>query len=121
MANILIRDIPENVASALTEKAQAVGKDRMAYIRALLIKDAAEPVVKERYAYRFVSDTGLASGIIRRFGDKVESVGVTGVTVEGLQVIGRVEVLMRRNNPGDREEALYLLKHHFNNVFEIPV
>ena len=120
MTNILIRDIPENVASALTEKAQAVGKDRMAYIRDLLIKDAAEPVIKERYAYRFVSDTGLASGIIRRFGNKVEDVGVTGVTVEGLQVIEQVKGLMRRNKPGDREEALYLLKHYFNNVVEVP-
>ncbi len=118
MTNILIRDIPEGVASALTEKAQAVGKDRMTYIRDLLIKDAAEPLVKDHYAFRFVSD--LASGTIRRLRDQSVIKEVTGLSPEGSQVIEQVKTLMQRNKPGDREEAIHLLKCHFSNVFEIP-
>ena len=120
MTDILIREVPEDVANALAELARGAGKDRMTFIRDLLIKAATEPIVKERYAIRFSTDTGLARGMLRRVHDDVERVGVTGLTVEAWQVIGQVEVLMRRNNPGDREEAIHLLKSNFNSVFEVP-
>jgi hypothetical protein len=121
MTDILIRGVPEDVANALAELARGAGKDRMTFIRDLLIKAATEPIVKERYAIRFSTDTGLASGMLRRIGDRVERVGVTGLTVEAWQVIAQVEKIMLRNDPGDREDAIHLLKRDFSRVFEVPV
>jgi len=121
MAQKLIRDIPDETMTALEAKAAAAGQNTEAWIRDLLIQAAAEPIVKERYAIRFSNDTGLAGGMLRRFRDVVERVGFYGLSIEGLQVIEQVEALMRRNNAGDREEAIYLLKCHFNSVFEVPV
>ncbi|SRR6266567_5834257 len=120
MTDILIREVPEDVANALAELARGAGKDRMTFIRDLLIKAAAGPIVKERYAIRFSTDNGLASGMLRRVHNDVERVGVAGLTEEAWKVIEEVEVLMRRNNPGDREEAIHLLKRNFSSVFEVP-
>jgi|SRR5215469_9706186 len=120
MAQKLIRDIPDETMAALEAKAAAAGQNTEAWIRDLLIQAAAEPIVKERYAFRFSTDTGLAKGMLRRVHDNVERVGVTGLTVEGWQVIVQVEKLMLRNNPGDREDAMHLLKSNFNSVFEVP-
>ena len=120
MAQKLIRAIPDETMTAIEAKAAAAGQNTEAWIRDLLIQAAAEPIVKERYALRFSTDTGLAKGLLRRFHDKVEHVGVSGLTTEGSQVIEQVEALMRRNNAGDREGAIHLLKCHFNSVFEVP-
>ena len=120
MAQKLIRDIPDEIMIAIEAKAAAAGQNTEAWIRDLLIQAAAEPIVKERYAFRFTTDTGLAKGMLRRVHDNIERVGVTGLTVEGWRVIGQVEKLMLRNNPGDREDAMHLLRSNFNSVFEVP-
>ncbi len=75
MSDLLIRDVPEEIMAALSQKASAAGQDRMSWIRAQLVKLAAEPIITERYAIRFYADEGPAKGSIRRFSDGVNGVG----------------------------------------------
>ena len=123
MPDILIRDVPEEVMAALSQKASAAGKDRMSFIRDLLIKLAAEPIITERYAIRFYADDGPAKGSIRRFSDGLNGVGggCSDLSQEQFDAYKKAQDLVRRNSLGDREEAIFLLKSHFNNVFEVPV
>ena len=121
MADILIRDIPEEVATALSQKAVAAGKDRMAYIRDLLTKVASEPIVSERYAYRVYGKDG--KGKITRHSDHPNGTGsvFTNFGQEDVNTIQKAEDLIRRNGVGDREKAVALLQQQFEEVVEVPV
>lgn len=123
MADILIRDIPDDIAKALTEHAQAAGQDRMTYIRAMLIQAASGPIVKKRYAIRFYNDANSSRGLIRRFGDdpRQTSYGCDVADSEAGKAVERAIDFVRRNGPGDREEATWELRNHFDHVFEVPV
>jgi hypothetical protein len=121
MTDILLRGISDDAASALTQKAQAAGIDRMAWIIDLLTKVAAEPIVRERYAYRFYGP-GEARGLVRRLSNHVNGVvgGSDHCTMLQMQALSRAQDLMRRNEPGDQLKAYDLLKSHFDEVFEVP-
>jgi len=123
MVDILIRDVPEDAARALSEHAQASGKDRMAYIRDLLIQFASEPIVKERYAIRFYDDDTPAHGLIRRMCGDGNGIGggPDRLTPAQMHAYEQARDLVLRNRPGDREKVIWLLKSHFDNVFEVPV
>ncbi len=123
MSDLLIRDVPEEIMAALSQKASAAGQDRMSWIRAQLVKLAAEPIITERYAIRFYADEGPAKGSIRRFSDGVNGVGggCSDLSEDQFGAYKKAQDLVRRNGLGDREEAIFLLKSHFNNVFEVPV
>ena len=124
MPDILIRDVPEDVANQLTARAALEGaKDRHVWLREQLIKLATEPQVKERYAFRVFGAVG--KGNIRRLGNDLNSTSATFSEFTRAEkiVMERVEALVRRNAPGDREKALHLLYEKFgeDNVFEVPV
>ena len=123
MSDLLIRDVPEEIMVALSQKARAVGKDRLSFVRDLLIKVPAEPIITERYAIRFYADEGPAKGSIRRFSGGVNGVGggCSDLSEDQFGAYKKAQDLVRRNSLGDREEAIFLLKSHFNNVFEVPV
>jgi uncharacterized membrane protein YidH (DUF202 family) len=122
MPDILIRDVPEDVANALSQMAQAAGKDRMAWIREQLSLLASGPVIHKRYAIKFYN-SGDESGLIRRFGDELNATSATHgmVSREIGDVISKAADHVRRNQAGDKEEAMWLLKNVFDNVFEVPV
>lgn len=121
----ILIDLPEEAAEALNAKARGLGKDRKNYIQDTLIAIAAGPIVKGRYALHFsTTDNSGAQGQIRRFNDDVNGTHASFIgarTTEQTDAINGATHLIRRNGPGDREEAFFLLKSHFNNVFEMPV
>ncbi len=123
MAQKLIRDIPDEIMAAIEQKARSNGQNAEAYIRDLLVKLAAEPIITERYAIRFYADDAPAKGSIRRFSDGVNGVGggCSDLSEDQFGAYKKAQDLVRRNSLGDREEAIFLLKSHFNNVFEVPV
>lgn len=122
MSDLLIRDIPDDIMAALSQKASAAGKDRMNFIRDLLVKVAAEPIITERYAYRVYSESG-SKGIIKRYSNHPN--GTTHVyqsfSEAEAQVMDKAADLIRRNGPGDREKAVAMLQGTFEEVMEIPV
>jgi hypothetical protein len=121
MADLLIRDIPEQVMTALSEKAQGAGLDRTAYVRQKLTEIASEPIVKERYAYRVYGKSG--KGIIRRLDNHPNGVGggCSNFSEEEFEAYNKAQDYMRRNGVGDREEAVSILKNAFEEVFEVAV
>ncbi len=123
MAQKLIRDIPDEIMAAIEQKARSNGQNAEAYIRDLLVKLAAEPIITERYAIRFYADDAPAKGSIRRFSDGANGVGggCSDLSEDQFGAYKKAQDLVRRNSLGDREEAIFLLKSHFNNVFEVPV
>lgn len=122
MPDILIRDVPEDIANWLTVKAAESGIDRMAYIRNLLTQHASGPVVKERYAYRVYTTSG-ARGKITRHSDHPNGTGsgFSGFNQEEADAMRRAEDFIRRNEVGDREKAVALLQATFEEVMETPV
>lgn len=123
MAQKLIRDIPDDVMAAIEAKAAAAGKKAETWIRDLLIQMAGEPIVRERYAIRFYADETPARGLIRRMCGDDGGIGGGPEDLNPAQTAAyeRAKELILHNGPGDREEAIYLLKSYFDNVFEVPV
>lgn len=120
----ILIELPDDVASALSIKARGAGKDRKNYIQDTLISIAASSVV-ERYALHFsTTDNSGVTGQIRRFNNDLNGTHTTFIgarTIEQTNAINEASNLVRRNEPGDREEAIHVLKTHFNNVYEMPV
>lgn len=122
MAQKVIRNIPDEVMSALEQKAQAAGVSSEEWIRSLLVREASEPMVRERYAYRVYAKSG-ARGKITRHSDHPNGTSATyeNFGEEEASVMRRAADLMRRNDPGDREKAVALLQSVFEEVMEVPV
>jgi hypothetical protein len=118
---ISIRGLSDGFLEKAEVKANAVGKNREAYLRDELERIISEPLVKERYAFRVYGKNGR--GTLRRLGDHPNETGATfsNFSQEEADAIHRAEDYMRRSGPGDREEALYALKGTFEEVFEVPV
>jgi hypothetical protein len=125
MAQFHIRDFPDNLVEGVDEMARAAGKSRETWLRDLVISATAEPLIKKRYGYRFYDTKSLGHGIIRRLGG--EPCIISNADGEGsmnsaqMNAYKQATLLIQRNLPGDREEAIHLLKSQFDNVFEIPV
>jgi hypothetical protein len=119
--DIVIKNIPENVVSALNAHAQAAGMDRMAWILQEWAKLAQQPIIKERYAYRVYGKVG--KGIIRRLSNDPNGVGggCSDFSEEEFTIYKKAQDLMRRNDPGDREKAVALLQGAFEEVMEVSV
>jgi hypothetical protein len=122
MTDILIRNIPDEVADSLTQRAANQGIDRMSLIREKIIEWSQGPIVHERYAYRFYGPDG-AYGVCKRVSDHVNGISGTsnGLNGEQADAVRRAKDLMRRNNPGDQLKAYDLLKANFEEVFEVSV
>lgn len=121
MSDLLIREVPDNVMSALAEKAVGAGMSRADYVRDRLAEIASGPIVKERYAYRIYGKAG--KGIIRRLSNHPNGVGggCSNFSEEEFEAYNKAQDYMRRNGPGDREQALKLLSDAFEEVFEVAV
>jgi hypothetical protein len=120
----ILIELPDETADALSEKARGIGKDRKNYIQDLLLSIATTPVIRERYALHFsTTDNSGAQGQIRRFDNDLNGTHLSSISLnsEQVSIVEQAKNLVRRNAPGDREEAIHVLKTHFNNVFEMPV
>lgn len=122
MPDILIKDVPGEVMAALSQKASAAGKDRMTYIRDLLVKLASEPIITERYAYRVYSESG-SKGQVRRYSNHPNGTTATyqNFSESEAKTLDKAADFIRRNGPGDREKAVAMLQGTFEEVMEIPV
>lgn len=123
MPDILIRDVPQEVADALSQMAQASGKDRMTWIKEQLVSLASGPILRERYAIKFYNNGNTGKGrIVRRSNDLNGTTGTyANLNEDEARAVEVATDLVRRNQSGDLAEAQWNLKNVFDNVFEEPV
>jgi hypothetical protein len=119
MAQMSIRMDDEQYAS-LQAAARNAGNSLESWARDLLIAAAQAPVVRERYGYR-----GMGPGLVnlKRVSNHPGGTGATGQgwDQDTADAVKRAELLVRRNEAGDRESAVALLKEHFEIVVEVGV
>jgi hypothetical protein len=123
MSDILLRDIPQELADALSQMAQAAGKDRQAWIKEQLSLLASGPILRERYAIKFYNSGNSGKGrITRRSSDLNGTTGTyANLNEDEAKAVEMATDLVRRNQQGDLAEAMWNLKNVFDNVFEEPV
>ena len=81
---------------------------------------AAGPVVRERYGYRaFVP----GKAVVKRVSAHPNGTVVTGEgwSQDVADAMQTVKALVQRNEPGDRESAVAVLKEHFEIVVEVGI
>jgi hypothetical protein len=123
MPDILIRDVPSEVADALTERARAAGMDRQEWLRQHFAQLVQLPIVKVRYTFRFFGPQDEVYGYIKRSLDGKISLQLRPVTLltnEQRLAFRLAGESVRRNDPGDREKAFKVLSGTFEEVYEIP-
>ena len=113
--DILIRDVPEDIANALTAKAAEDGMDRMAWLRQQLILLAAKPTIRKRYSFKALSENGAYATVKREY-DFVQQ-GAKNCSEEQFDAYHKAVEYVRRNELGDYEAAYKLLLQHFDEVF----
>ena len=123
MPDILLKDIPDEVAKALSQMAQASGKDRHTWLNERLAEIANGPIIRERYAIKFYNSGNSGKGRITRYSSDLN--GTTGtyanLNEDEAKAVEMATDLVRRNQPGDLAEAMWNLKNCFDHVFEEPV
>jgi hypothetical protein len=123
MPDILVRDVPPEVADALTERARAAGMDRQEWLRHHFVQLVQLPLVKVSYTLRFFGPQDEVYGYVKRSPD-----GKVGFQLRPVALLTNEQRLafrqagesVRRNDPGDREKALKILSGAFEEVYEIP-
>ena len=119
MAQMTIR-LDADLYASIQAAAQNAGKPMEAWAREALLAAARTPVVRERYGY-----LGIMPGVvsIKRMFSHPSGTVVTlhDVTQEAKDAVKRAELLVRRNEIGDRESAVALLKEHFELVVEVGI
>lgn len=123
MPDILVRDVPSEVADALTERARAAGMDRQEWLRQHFTQLVQLPIVKISYTLRFFGPQDEVYGYIKRSADGKVGLQLrpaTLLTNEQRLAFRQAGESVRRNNPGDREKAFKVLSGAFDEVYEIP-
>ena len=107
MPDILVRDVPLEVAYALTERARAAGMDRQEWLRLQFAQLVRLPVIKVSYAIRFFGPQDEVYGSLRRSPDGKVSFQlppVQSLSPEQRLAFRQAGEAVRRNDPGDREK-----------------
>ena len=128
MATIIIRDLPDSIVAQLDARAAAADKSREAWIRDLLTEAVYHPIIKDAYRLVFYTKAEQCevSGYINR--DPSDPLGVVGDLINPSQcavqaqqaALHRAMQHVKRNGPGDREQAYGILAHAFQVVMEVP-
>lgn len=107
--------------ASIQAAAQNAAKSMEGWARDLLLAAAAGPVVRERYGYRAVEMGSKA--IVKRHSSHPNGTSVTGEgwSEETARAMEYIKTLVQRNEPGDRESAVALLKEHFEIVVEVGI
>jgi plasmid stability protein len=116
MADITIRKVDEAVYTALKERAGADGKSLEAWLREKLAQLVAQPVVRSRYVLRAFGP-GPIFAQIRRTEESIDQDSV-GISKEQKKALMQAFELAKRNEAGDREEAMNVLNQQFERVLE---
>lgn len=117
MPDILIRDVPEDIANALTVKASEDGQDRQAWLRQQLIRLAAQPTIRSRYTFKAYGNNGARATIERHWADGHVQRGANGCSQEQFNAFQKAAEYAQRNELGDYEAAYKLLLANFDEVF----
>lgn len=115
--DILIRDIPEEIADALTIKAREDGKDRIVWLKEQLIRLAAQPTIRKRYSFKAFGENGAYATIERRYADGHVQRGAKNCSEAQFNAFQKAAEYAQRNELGDYEAAYKLLLQHFDEVF----
>jgi len=122
LPDILVRDVPFEVADALTERARAAGMDRQEWLRQHFAQLVQLPIIKVSYTFRFFGPQDEVYGHIKRLPDEKTELQLSPVTLltneQRLSFRQAVEYV-RRNQPGDREKAFKVLSGAFEEVYEV--
>lgn len=119
MPQMSLRLDAEQYAS-IQAAAQNSGKSMEGWARDLLVAAAQGPVVRERYGFGAM---GPGKAQVKRYSSQPNGTVTTGEgwSQEVADAMRRVNALVMRNEPGDRESAVALLKEHFDIVVEVGV
>jgi plasmid stability protein len=117
MADISIRNVPDAIYAALKERASLEGKGLETWLREQLTVFVSKPVIKRHYKLRATSEEGALAAIIRR--DEQTVLTTAHCSPQQQQICEQAVDLVKRNEPGDREEAIALLRSAFEEVFEL--
>lgn len=124
MADIIISNIDEALVMALDERAAAAGMRRDAWLREQLAALATGSIVRHTYVLRAFDNRPERVGTLHLTRRNDGTIDITNSYVSTPAQRGAVQVvkeLMTRNEPGDRESAIQLLKEQFEQVFETSV
>lgn len=113
-----IRDVSETAAQAIRERAAAAGKSTEAFIREWIEQQAQEPIVRQSYGLRAMGPEA-AHATVKRSPAGLSGQGAANLSQQQAEAYKRVKLLVERNSPGDREQAIGLLREHFEEVFEV--
>jgi hypothetical protein len=118
MPQFLIRDVSAEAAAAIKAQAAAAGKSVEPFLRDWIESHIDKPVISERYGYRAA---GPGKAVIKRHSSHPNGTAATGEgwSQEQADAVERAKLLMQRNGPGDREQAVALLQTHFEIVVEV--
>jgi plasmid stability protein len=126
VVNILIRDVPEEVAHALDVHARSEHMSREEWLRERLTMLSREAEVRDVYTLVFSTEDperGVVSGYVGRRGgvSTIFSRMSTSELSDAQDKAFRHAVeLVSRNRTLDRERAISALYQAFDQVFEIP-
>lgn len=116
MPDILIRDVPDDIAQALTVKALEDGTmDRQAWLRKQLILLAAMPTIRKKYSFKAFGPEGAYAQIKREY--EHVSQGAKNCSQAQFDAFKKAALLVERNEIGDYEAAYKLLLSNFDEVF----
>jgi hypothetical protein len=118
MPDILIRDVNASVVAAIQTHAAAAGQTQQQYLSALLEGLVQQPVVRATYGLKAFGPDG-ARMTVSRWRDGLSGQGGANLSQTQADAYKRVTLLVERNEPGDREQAIGLLKQCFEEVFEV--
>ena len=118
MADISIRNVPDAIYAALKEQASLDGKGLETWLRDQLTVLVSKPVVKRHYKLRATSEDGALAAIIRR-DDQIVHLSTAHCSTQQQQICEKAVDYVKRNEPGDREQAIALLRTAFEVVFEM--
>ena len=116
MADITIRNIPDEIHGTLKEKAAADGKGLETWVREQLTLLAAQPTIRKSYTFKCFGDNGARVTIRRLHGGAVQH-GANGCSREQFAAYEKADLLCERNEIGDYEAAYKLLLGAFSEVF----
>ena len=118
MPDILIRNVSNEAAAAIQSHAAAAGQSQQQYLTAMIERLADRPIATTRYAYRAI---GPGKAVVRRVSDHPNGTTTTGEgwSQEQADALARVKLLVIRNEPGDREQAVSVLQSVFEIVVEV--
>lgn len=124
MANLVIRDLSDEVLHALSQQAANLGISREKLIRMTLEARAAEATPPRAYEIRFASaeESPQTMGrIVRRPNGSLTGSTLIGGTAEQNQAFEDAKALAHRNYSGDHEQIMKILLNLFPEVVESPM